>query len=316
VPGDFAINRFIRERFFFPINKEKTLLGDVVFEGKFKDKKNASLYIALLNSSLVFLLVDVSSRFSMGDGFLTFYGPDIAELLIPDAKSISDKYRKEILEAFEELLKRSIKVISEEVKMKDRQEFDSLVLESLGLDSKKYLPLIYNSLVNLVNERQNLGATRKKTRQIKVERDIEKLKQEVIKEVMPDGPKQFPEEFLGIGLKQDQFKEISVPKEPIKLGHFFMGTQEVISDNGFVYKAQSEHEAKYIVYSQKPNSFVMRIPKQGTVIIKAVSDYEKYLKKLKNQFFKTFFDRTLDHKISDTLTQRIFEELKLPEVKN
>lgn len=312
--GDFAINRFIRERFFFPINSAKVLLGDVVFEGKFKNKNDAELYMALLNSTLVFLFVDISSRFSMGDGFLTFYGPDIAELLIPDAKAIFDKYKKEILEAFDELLKRPIKVISEEVKMKDRQKFDSLVLESLGLDSKKYLPLIYDSLVNLVKERQNLGATRKKTRQIKVERDENRLKEEVIKEIMPDGPKQFPEEFFGVGLKYDQFKEISVPKEPLKLGDFFLGSQEVISDNGFVYKAQSEDEAKYVVYAQKPNSFIVKIPKQGTTIIKTVSDYERYLKKLKNQLFKTFFERTLDHKLSDNLSQRIFEELKLPEV--
>jgi len=314
-PGDFIINRFIRERFFFPINKAEVLLGDVVFEGKFNDEKDAPLYMALLNSTLVFLLVDVSSRFSMGDGFLTFYGPDIAELLIPDAKFISDKYRKEILEAFNELLKRPIKVISEEVKMKDRQKFDFSVLESLGLDPKKYSTLIYDSLVDLVQERQNLGATRKKTRKIKVDRDIEKVKEEVIKEIIPDGLKQFPDAFLGVGLKQDQFKEVSVPGELLKLGNFFMGTQEVISDNGFVYKAQSAYEAKYIVYAQKPNSFIIKIPRQGLVVAKAVTDYERYLKKLKNQFFKTFFDRTLDHKLSDTLTQRIFEELKLPEAK-
>jgi len=314
-PGNFVVNRFIWERFFFPINKEGVFLGDVVFEGKFKNKSDAQLYMALLNSTLVFLFVAIQSRFSMGEGVLTFYGPDINVLPVPDAKFISNKYRKEIIEQFDKLLNRPIKKIFEEVEMKDRQKFDTLILEAISLEPKKYLPLIYEGLTAFLKERQNLVASRKKTRKIKVERDIEKLKEEVMREVIPDGLKQFPEEFLEAGLKQNQFKEISVHGETLKLGDFFLGIQDVISDKGFVYKAQSEYEAKYIVYSQKPNSFIVRIPIQGSSVVKTVADYEKYLKKLKGQLFKTFFDRTLDHKLSDTLTQGIFEELKLPEVK-
>ncbi len=313
-PGDFAINRFIRERFFFPINKSGIYLGDVVFEGKFKNKKDAACYSALLNSTLVFLFVDISSRFSMGDGFLTFYGPDIEGLLIPNAELIQDKYKTEIVELFNELLKRPIKVISDEVKMKDRQKFDAAVLQAIGLNARKYLPLIYDGLTGLVKERQELGAMRRKTRKIKVERDIEKLYNEVLKEILPDGIEQFPGEFVGSGLKSKEFVGIPVSKNPLKLGKYFMGTQEVISDDGFHYEAKDIDIAKYLIYAQQPNSYIIRVPKSEIVIRKALLKYEKYLRNLRGQLFKTFFDRALDHKLAETLTHRVFEDLKLPEI--
>jgi len=313
-PSDFLINQFIRERFFFPINKAGLLSSNVVFEGSIINRKDTPLYVALLNSTLTLLFVEVTSRFSMGDGFLTFYGPDIEELPIPDAKFIPDKDRVKIIKAFDGLLKRPIKTIQEEVKMKDRQKFDTLVLEAVGLDPKKYLPLIYESLICLVNERQNLGTMRRKTKKVRIERDIEKLEEEVIKELLPDGVKQFPAEYIDPSLKSLQFKEVSICKDQLKLGNYFLGTQEVISDSGFSYKASTVEEARYMIYAQKPNVYIVRIPKHEIAIRKAVAKYEKYLKDLKNFFFKTFFERTHDHKLAETLTQKVFDNLSLREI--
>jgi type I restriction enzyme M protein len=313
-PGDFMINQFIRERFFFPINIKGILASNVVFEGQFKNRKNSPVYLSLLNSSLVYLFVEITGRFSMGDGFLTFYGPDIEDLPIPNAELIQDKHKTEIVKSFNELLKRPIKVISDEVKMKDRQRFDAAVLKAIGLNAKKYLPLIYNGLTSLVKERQELGAMRRKTRKIKVERDIERLYNEVLKEILPDGIEQFPGEFLESGLRSNQFEDLAVSAKPLKLGKYFMGTQEVISDDGFHYEATDIDIAKYLIYAQQPNSYIIKVPKSEIVIRKALVRYEKYLRNLKGQLFKTFFDRALDHRLAEILTHRVFEELELPEI--
>ncbi|MGB3479837.1 MAG: N-6 DNA methylase [bacterium] len=312
--SDFLINQFIRERFFFPINKTSVLSSNVVFEGKFNNPDNASIYLALLNSTLVFLLVEITSRFSMGDGFITFYGPDIGELLIPNIECISDKTKINIINAFNKLLGRPIKIIQEEVKMKDRQKFDAIVLKAVGLEPKKYLPLIYESLVYLVNERQNLGAMRKKRKKVRIERDIEKLKNEVVRKLLPDGIKQFPNEFLDIDLKSLQFRDIPICKEPLRLGNYLLGTQDVVSDGGFYYEASSTDEARYLIYAQKPNTYIIKIPQNETLIRKAVTKYEKYLKDMKNQLFETFFKRTHDHKLADILTNQIFDDLGVPEL--
>jgi hypothetical protein len=108
------------------------------------------------------------------------------------------------------------------------------------------------------------------------------------------------------------FEEVKM--KALKLGSYFIGQQEVVSDSGFKYNAGSLEEAKFIIYSQKPNSFLIKIPKQASVIINAIDDYERYLKDLKAKLFEAFFDRTHDHKQADILMQQAFEEVGLLEV--
>ncbi|MBI3592761.1 MAG: hypothetical protein HY099_04700, partial [Nitrospirae bacterium] len=64
----------------------------------------------------------------------------------------------------------------------------------------------------------------------------------------------------------------------------------------------------------KPNSFLIKIPKQASVVIRAVDDYERYIKDLKAKLFEAFFSRTHDHKQADTLVQQVFAEIGLPEI--
>ena len=155
---------------------------------------------------------------------------------------------------------------------------------------------------------------RKKVKQVKTQRDVDRLKKQVMEEVLPYGLKKFPEAFLEVPLKPQDYHNISIPDEPLKLGMFFLGTQEVVSDSGFLHQAQSIEEAKYIIYCQKPNTFVVSLPKDKVVITKAVNGYERYLDKLRNELFQEFSKRTFDHKLSDTLTQRVFIELGLADV--
>ncbi|MCX5718069.1 MAG: N-6 DNA methylase, partial [Nitrospirae bacterium] len=229
--GHFVVNRFISERFYFPVNKSQSLIGDIAFEGMFRNKKEVLINSALLNSSITFLGVELLGRLNLGEGLLTFYGPDINSLLVPNVEKIATKQKEKILKAFNTFFTRPIKPIFEEVKMKDRQALDSAVLEALGLDPKKYLKPLYDGLTEMVRERIDLAKSRKKVKQAKVQKDIEKLKEQVIEEIIPDGVKKFPEEFVDSKHLKDA-REISVPGETLKLGSYFIGQQEVISDSG------------------------------------------------------------------------------------
>jgi type I restriction enzyme M protein len=276
-----------------------------------KSNIKSELLAASLNSSLSALFLELIGRVSLGDGALDVMVEDAEEyMFIPN---IFTGKNQPILKAFDKLLTRPIKPIFEEVKMKDRQALDSAVLEALGLDPKKYLKPLYEGLIEMVRERIDLARSRKKIKQVKTQKDIEKLKEQVIEEIIPDGVKRFPEEFVDSKYFKDA-KEISVPGETLKLGSYFMGKQEVISDSGFRYEAGNLDEAKFIIYAQKPDSFVIRIPRERSLVINAVEDHERYLKDLKAKLFEAFFNRTLDHKQSDTLAQQVFEELGLPEV--
>jgi type I restriction-modification system DNA methylase subunit len=308
---DIFVQEHWNARFLMPLNEGGFLCDKRLYE--IKSNKYPRLLSALLNSALTFLFMEIKGRVMLGEGALDLTVYEFEELLLPDISKISKSDNQKILKAFDKLLTRPIKPIFEEVKMKDRQALDSAVLESLGLDPKKYLKPLYDGLTAMVRERIDLAKSRKKVKQVKTKRDIEKLKEQVIEEIIPDGIKKFPEEFVDSKYLKDA-KEISVPNEPLKLGAYFIGQQEVVSDSGFKYNAANLEEAKFIIYAQKPNSFLIRIPKQASVVIKAVDDYERYLKDLKAKLFEAFFSRTHDHKQADALVQQVFEEMGLPEV--
>lgn len=266
-----------------------------------------------LNSSLAGLFKELIGRANLGEGGLKVEGVDWDDMPCP-TKPILKRLSKLGKGNFDNLLTRPIKSVFEEVKMKDCRQLDNLVLKALGLDPDEYLKPIYDGLTELVRERIELANMRKKVKQVKTQRDVDRLTKQVIEEVLPYGLKKFPEEFLEAPLKPQDYQNISIPSEPLKLGMFFMGTQEVVSDSGFLYQAQSVEEAKYIIYSQKPDTFVVSLPKDKVVITKAVSGYERYLDKLKDELFQEFFKRSFDHKLSDSLTQKTMSELGLPDI--
>jgi len=314
-PGNFMINRFISERFFIPINPEGTFLGDVVFEGVFKDNRYKQIGSILANCTITALSAELVGRLNLGEGLLTTYGPEIEEFQIPKPSFfVAKPIEAKLIQTFDELSKRPVKPIFEEIKMKDRQKLDRLILKALGLDPKQYLKPIYNGLTELVRERIELANMRKKVKQLKSQRDIEKLEKQVIEEALPQGARKFPEEFLDLSLKAKDFQDIPVPGEPLRLGMYFLGTQEVITEAGFTYQAKTPEEAKYLIYAQQPDSFIVRIPKDTAAMTKAVNDYERYLRELKGKLFQAFLNATFNHKLADTLAQRVFTELSLPDI--
>lgn len=302
---DTFLQRFSRERLF---------ADQRVYQIIEKKKVNPSKLAAILNSSFFFLFIELMGRSTLGEGALDTTVEEVQDyVLCPDMKLFSKKEETELLKAFNSILQRPIKPISQEVKMKDRQKLDKLVLKALGLDLKKFLKPIYEGLCELVEERISLAKMRKNSKSARTKNNLEKLKEEVLDSVIPYGLKNFPEEFIdSVYLKQST--EISVPKEKIKLGHFFMGQQEVVAEDGFKYEAKSLEEAKFIVYSQKPDSFIVKIPKNEIALRKAVAAYERYVRGLKDKLFETFFNRTFNHQLAEQLTQAIMPELGLPQV--
>lgn len=266
---------------------------------------------AIMNSTVFYLGLEIGGRINLGDGALKLQTYEVSDTLALDPMHLSKTAMSKMLKAFDVLSSRSSKTIFEEVKMKDRQKLDSLILEALGLEPKKYLKPIYDGLCELVKERLELAKTRKKVKQQKVEKDVEKVKESIVEEILPDGPKKFPEQFVDSKYFKNA-KEISVPNTPLKLGHYFMGRQQVVSDGNEIYDAEFVEEAKFIIYSQKPNEYIIKIPKDRKIITKTVLGYERYLKKLRNKLFETASSRLLNHELADNLTNQIFEDFGMP----
>jgi type I restriction-modification system DNA methylase subunit len=299
------------ERFIFWMNPG--VLADArLYDIYLKKGVSADLIGAFLNSSLSFYSVELGGRVNLGDGALDFKVYEADDILVPDHKL--KLIPLAIYNSFNSLSTRPIRPIFEEVKMPDRQKFDSLVLEALGLDPKKYLKPLYDGLCELVKERIELAKMRKKVKKARPERDIEKVKREVIEEFLPNGPKRFPKDFLDPSVKADKMKEVSLPDETLRLGNYFFGEQEVITDNGFVYKAKNPVEAKYLIYSQRPGVKKVLVPTETMPLFKTVKNYENYLRYLKDEMAKALLNRTLDQQMAERLLNQILEENRLLEI--
>ncbi|MCM8782324.1 MAG: N-6 DNA methylase, partial [Candidatus Omnitrophica bacterium] len=301
-----------RERLKTFFNKGKCIIDKVMYGINPRDNYQ-KFFAAILNSAWVFLWAEVNPSLLLAPGGIFTTVKDIEDMMIPKI-SVENKESEAINNIFDTLLCRPIKPIFEEVKMPDRQKLDSLVLEALGLDPKKYLKPLYDCLCELVRERIELGKMRKKVKKGKPERDIEKVKREVIEEFLPNGPKRFPEDFLDSSIGRDKLKEVLLPEEPLRMGNYFFGEQEVITNSGFTYKAKSPVEAKYLIYSQRPGVTKLLVPIESMALFKIVKNYENYLRHLHEEMGKALLCRTLDHKIANRLLNQIFEENHLPEV--
>jgi len=272
---------------------------------------------ALLNFTLTPYFIELGGRVNLGEGALDFKVYEAQdEIFIFSPDTIDVRFKKKIETKFLKITKRPIKPIFEEVKMKDRQELDSAILEALGLDPKVYLPKIYEGLCELVRERLELPKVRKKARKTKTKRDIEKLKEDVIREILPEGVKKFPEDFWDVSIKRGKFKELDLPDQPLEISQPFLGEITISSKNEFTYKTRNPSEAKYLKYAHYNGAYRVKIPVEPIFILKTVSAYERYIRDLKNRLFEAFYNRIHDQKLSHNLTQSALETLKLPEIQS
>lgn len=306
VPGDVVMNQFIGERMFFILNPHKIFVSNTFFEASFVDKELLDVWVALMNSAISYLITEVHGRLTWSVGVMYLYGPEIKTLLLPDARKITPTSQKKILSAFAPLLKRRIKKVSEEVREKDRQEFDASVLEALGLEPRKYLHAIYQGLAESVEARVKLGkmqALEKKTRKTA---DTSKIKEEIIKEIVPDGLKPFPESFVRGRLK---WRDITVPTGKLRLGEYFLGRQKIVNERKEEYEAKTRNEAEFILFAQKPNTHIVRIPESEIGVAQAIQNYRKYLEELREELMRAFVRRTGDEQLSERMVSQTMDEL-------
>jgi len=305
-PADFCWFSGFGSRFFTP--ETKNLLLDKRFYEIHFNKKEIPIGLCLLNSIITWIQTEANGHINLGDGALNVDVYETKQLLIPDPKLISKQNLQKILNIFCKLKSRPIKTIFEEVKMKDRQILDSAILKLLGLNSEEYLPKIYKGITEIVRERLELPKMRKKVKKQKTKRSVEQIKKIVEKDIIAGGIRRFPEGFVDIKEKK-KILEIPVSGKPLKIGHYFMGTYEVIDEDGDKMRIANDiYEAKFLVYSYKPEQYIIQLPKNTVVIQNAVKAYEQYVKNLHDKLLNRAFEATHDHTRAERIANEILEE--------
>jgi hypothetical protein len=150
---------------------------------------------------------------------------------------------------------------------------------------------------------------RQKRRKEAPKKDIQSLKEQVLAEVLPDGVKTFPDEFLDPAALDDGFREVPVPVDGIQIDTRLVGHKELIGANGWHYSAKTPQEAKFLVYAHRAGMSSVRVPTNTVAVIQAVANYEAYLRQLKTDLRQRFHGRTMNHQVAERLTEQVWKEL-------
>ncbi len=145
--ADFLLNRFVGDRYLVPSPPYGATAGDVFFAGRFRDGVDRPLALAILNSAIVYLWMEVLGRKTWRQGVLYFYGPEVEALRVPDPSAIATADRRRILVAFGDLCRRDVGPFPAEARLADRAELDDAVLAAIGL-APSWRDRIYAALVD------------------------------------------------------------------------------------------------------------------------------------------------------------------------
>ncbi|MEW6049660.1 MAG: N-6 DNA methylase [Candidatus Zixiibacteriota bacterium] len=305
-PGTILLQMITNDRFFAVYNPKHIHVDHNLFEVFPNDSADERGLLVYLNSTVFALIREVGSRVNLGDGAAKTEGIDWEQMPVPDSPTL--KKLGAHWHLLERIMNRAMQPIAIEVRRPDRQTLDAAVMKTLGIDDQSLQEMLYEGITGLVEERIQLAQSRKRVRIQKVARDIEKLKDQIVEDLFPDGTKRFPDAFVDAKAMTNA-EEVSVPDGTLRLGPSFFGRCEVVSDNGQRIELEDEDTAAFIVYSQRPNLHIIRIPASRAAVRRANTLYESYLQRTCKLVEAHIFERTLDHKLSELLTRQILEEL-------
>ena len=253
----------------------------------------------------------------MGDGVLEQAVEEARDyLFVPDIRTATATGKMRIRTHFEAQLERPILSVRREIERSDTQALDKAVLSAIGLDPKKYLKPIYEGLCELVRERIELGQMRGKARKTKARgtKAEKKAAEEVLDEVLPDGPRRFPEDFFSGAAVGGDKTTVELPEVPLIFDNSPLFAGVYTADGSFSLDVKSPAEGKFLLYAQRSGHRTAALPNQTVEITRTVANYEKCLRELRKQLYEAYYRRTLDTRTAARLTQAAFDRFHLPNV--
>ena len=156
---DVISNRFIGERLCF-FEGGDFVVNDSFFIATLRAEYRKHTVLALLNSTLSLMTLEVRGRKNMGEGVLCIYGPELWSHQIVDPKVLSQQQVSELEKCYESVAVRPVLPIFDEVHQPDRRDLDSVAFDALHL-TKGERDAVYQALVELVQARLSKASSLK-----------------------------------------------------------------------------------------------------------------------------------------------------------
>ena len=130
----------------------------------------------------------------------------------------------------------------------------------------------------------------------------------VLDELLPDGPRDFPGEFLD----KKELDRLDLPPEPIYVADRRGCRYVVQSDFGFCHEVQNPTEGNFIYYAHLRGHRLVSIPKEMIDIFRAVKEYEKYLRGIRQALLQAYERKSVHKTMAEHRAREVFESNGLP----
>jgi hypothetical protein len=277
----------------------------------------AKVICAYLNSTLGNLFLEVIGRSQLGQGSLQLASIDLKSLPVLSPLTLDESKREKISRAFDELCKREILTVFEEIGAEapedvslnkvrsDRRELDKIIMgEVLNLTEEEQLE-VYRAVVDLVKSRIERARSAQKKRV--EELDVDKLVDSVLKDVerlYGIQPRRFPEDYIG----GCPCKVVEIPRgSKVEAGFDLEGPYVRVDD--VKIRCKSIHEAKYIEYAVLAGKTRIPIPLDEDVLKKAVEERGKLIRDAKAKIEEFLNETMVDRKLKEKVRIEVFRRL-------
>jgi hypothetical protein len=309
-PAKILFQMINNERFLVYANESNVKVDHNLFEYLLEDKETINSAIKYLNSTFFAIIKEVNSRINLGDGATKTEGVDWNNLMLISKEPLKVDYN------IAKLMGRKVKSISEEVKLKDRQELDKAVLKSLGLNPDEYLPRIYEGLTKMVKERLELPKMRKKSKKQKVKTSYEEVKKTVLNEVIGEHIKKFPEDFytvakLGHDYERVETEVYNTSGKELHIDEFINICTLIDEEGEVIFDTKNLSEAEFAVILAKPDVYRLKIPKDEKIINKILENYKNYISQLEEQLEANAQQKLHSWNEAEQMAKEILEEYGL-----
>jgi type I restriction-modification system DNA methylase subunit len=296
------------ERHICHVNQDKVPFEHNYYGFMPKNPKRSKALCAYLNSTVAWLFVEIFGRTGLGQGAIRLVGKDLRTFPVIqiDSKKLSPAFKRlcerPVDSVFEEIGAKSVDDVSMERVKVDRRELDRIIMsEILGLSADEQVE-VYKAVIDLVKSRiERAKSVEKRTKPGGI--DVNSLVNSILEEI-GGKLKRFPDEYIDVG----EFDIIHIPKGPAKAGSDLQGF--FVRFGGKEHRCRSAIEAKYIEYTTLSGYTSIKIPKDDSIIKKAVEEHDRSLRevgKIINEYVESSVpDRKLRDKIKHEVWRRLF----------
>jgi hypothetical protein len=141
-------------------------------------------------------------------------------------------------------------------------------------------------------------------------RPIEVKGDPILGKILPVGPKNFPEDFLGG--RENKGIEVQIPPEPIEVVQLSDGNYVVRSSLSFCHAVRNVAEGNFIYYASLRGHQKVLVPKEMFSIFQAVKSYETYLRELRYSLLQAYERKSGHRPIAEHQAKEVFRKLGLP----